>query len=203
MEFLALDVETANADMASICQIGIARFEGGRIAGEWKSYINPQCRFDGIYIAIHGIDTGVVANAPTFAQAVSDIESALNGRIVVTHTAFDRVAIHQAGAKCKSIPPTCTWLDSAQVVRRAWPEFSKKGYGLQNVCDSIGYKFQAHDALEDAKAAGNIVLAAIARTGLRRLPFLNFERSQIASPSSYRSISTVQPSSLSVTRWTP
>ena len=41
-----------------------------------------------------------------------------------------------------------------------------RGYGLASVCASIGYKFQHHDALEDAKAAGNILLAAMAQTGL-------------------------------------
>jgi DNA polymerase-3 subunit epsilon len=52
------------------------------------------------------------------------------------------------------------------VARRAWKQFSKSGYGLQNVCEMIGYKFQHHDALEDAKAAGNILIAAMAQTGL-------------------------------------
>jgi DNA polymerase-3 subunit epsilon len=42
MEFIAIDVETANADMASICQIGIARFKGGALAEEWKTYVDPQ-----------------------------------------------------------------------------------------------------------------------------------------------------------------
>jgi hypothetical protein len=41
MEFVAIDVETANADMASICQIGIAQFKGGTLAQEWKTYVDP------------------------------------------------------------------------------------------------------------------------------------------------------------------
>ena len=96
----------------------------------------------------------------------STVARALNGQIVVTHTAFDKISIYQAGRKCNSSPLTCTWLDSACVVRRAWKEFSRSGYGLANVCESIGYTFQHHDALEDAKAAGNILLAAMAHTGL-------------------------------------
>ena len=34
MEFVALDVETANPDMASICQIGVARFADGMLVGQ-------------------------------------------------------------------------------------------------------------------------------------------------------------------------
>jgi DNA polymerase-3 subunit epsilon len=166
MEFVALDVETANADMASICQIGIARFAKGLLVGEWKTYVDPQDHFDMMNISIHGIDESVVAGAPTFDKISDAIGNALGGRVVVAHTTFDKVAIYRAGAKCNAAPLSCTWLDSACVVRRAWPEFSRSGYGLQNVCESIGYKFKPHDALEDAKAAGNIMLAAMAHTGL-------------------------------------
>ena len=56
MKFVAIDVETANADMASICQIGIARCEGGVITDEWTSYVDPEDYFDGVNVSIHGID---------------------------------------------------------------------------------------------------------------------------------------------------
>ena len=36
MEFVALDVETANADMSSICQIGLVHFVDGCLKEEWK-----------------------------------------------------------------------------------------------------------------------------------------------------------------------
>jgi len=42
MEFVAIDVETANADMASICQIGIATFENAVLKNEWKTYVDPE-----------------------------------------------------------------------------------------------------------------------------------------------------------------
>jgi len=35
MQFVAIDVEIANSDMGSICQIGLARFIDGRITEEW------------------------------------------------------------------------------------------------------------------------------------------------------------------------
>lgn len=166
MEFVAIDVETANADMASICQIGIARFVNGRLTDEWKTYVDPQGNFEEVNISIHGIDESVVAGAPTFDKISDRIGSALDGRVVVAHTTFDKVAIYRARVKCQAAPPSCKWLDSACVVRRAWPEFSSKGYGLKNICESIGYKFKPHDALEDAKAVGNVLLAAMAHTGL-------------------------------------
>jgi DNA polymerase-3 subunit epsilon len=113
MEFVAIDVETANADMASICQIGIAKFKDGTLAEEWKTYVDPQDHFDGMNVSIHGIDEDAVAGAPTFAMLADTLISKLSGRIIVTHTAFDRVALHRAATKYKIAPLTCTWLDTA------------------------------------------------------------------------------------------
>ena len=52
------------------------------------------------------------------------------------------------------------------MVRRTWPDFSKRGYGLANVAETLGIKYKAHDALEDARCAGEILKRAIAETGL-------------------------------------
>jgi inhibitor of KinA sporulation pathway (predicted exonuclease) len=136
------------------CQIGIAQFKDGALADEWKTHVDPQDHFDTTNVSIHGIDEDVVAGSPTFAKLADTLISRLSGRIIVTHTAFDRVAVLQASTKHNVPPFSCTWLDTACVARRAWSEFSRRGYGLANICASIGYNFQHHDALEDAKAAG-------------------------------------------------
>ena len=59
------------------------------------------------------------------------------------------------------------------MARRTWEEFAWRGYGLANVCNKIGYEFKHHDALEDAKASGQVVLAAIEATGLDIESWLN------------------------------
>jgi DNA polymerase-3 subunit epsilon len=166
MDFVALDVETANADMASICQIGAARYANGALIDEWKTYVDPQDYFDGMNVTIHGIHESTVAGAPTFPEVSDLLRRWLSNAVVVTHTHFDRTALHQAAAKYGLAMPSCTWLDSARVARRAWIEFADRGYGLANVCRTIGYEFRHHDALEDAKAAGTVVLAALQKTGL-------------------------------------
>ena len=166
MKFVAVDVETANADMASICSIGAAIYENDRLVSEWYSLINPQDFFDGLNISIHGIDESMVAESPTYGDLSGTIGQLLDDTVVVTHTHFDRVAMHQAARLWTVEPPRCTWLDSAMVARRAWAECARSGYGLANVCKRIGYEFQHHNALEDAKAAGQVLLAAMAATGL-------------------------------------
>ena len=166
MDFVAIDVETANSARASICQIGLARFSNGLVVEEWKSYVNPLEHFDPINVAIHGIEASDVAGSPTFAELAEQLRVHLSDRVVVSHTAFDRGALVRAAAKHNVTLPQCTWLDSSRVARRAWEEFQECGYGLKNVCTSIGYSFDHHDALEDAKAAGAVLVAAGKHTGL-------------------------------------
>jgi DNA polymerase-3 subunit epsilon len=103
MEFVAIDVETANADMAPICQIGIARFVNGILADEWKSYVDPMDDFDPMNVSIRGIDESTVEGAPTFGLLANSINDVLDGRVVVAHTAFDKVAIYQAGTSVLSL----------------------------------------------------------------------------------------------------
>ena len=65
-----------------------------------------------------------------------------------------------------AIQQACTWLDSARVARRKWAQFAYRGYCLASVCAVIGYEFGHHDALDDAKAAAQIILAAVEKTGI-------------------------------------
>ena len=99
MRFVAVDVETANANMASICSIGAATFEDGTLVSEWYSPVDPKDYFDGVNISVHGIRESDVRGAPTFRQLSQEIDKFLGGQVVVTHTHFDRVALHQAATR--------------------------------------------------------------------------------------------------------
>lgn len=164
--FLALDLETANADLASICSIGIATFKDGRMTDEWRSLVDPKDQFSAINKRIHGINEGMVNGCPTYAALADDLNRKLDDSVVVSHGSFDRAAISRAATRWSVSPPTCRWLNSQTVTRRAWPQFARRGYGLKSVSEHIGYEFKHHDALEDAKAAGQVVLAAMEKTGL-------------------------------------
>ena len=166
MDFVAIDVETANADMASICQIGVAIYSNNQLIKEWGSLVNPEDYFDYINIDIHGISEDDVKDAPTFPEIFNELKNNLNNTVCVSHTHFDRVSVGRAIEKYGLNEIETKWLDSARVARRAWEDFAWSGYGLANVCERIGYKFKHHDALEDAKASGQVILSAMEVTGL-------------------------------------
>ena len=172
MNFVALDVETSNPDMASICQIGLVKYSNGILKDEWESYIDPEDYFDDVNVYIHGINESKVRGAPKFPDIAEILNSYLNEHIVVCHTHFDRVAIHKATLRYKIQPIDCKWLDSARVARRTWKEFAWQGYNLKNICNTIGYDFNHHDALEDARATAQVLIAAINKSQLNLAEWL-------------------------------
>ena len=161
LTFSSIDVETANADRASICQIGIVRVQEGEIQEQWKTLINPEDWFDPYNIEIHGIDEAAVSGSPTLPEVREELRRRLRGSVLVSHTAFDRVAFERAMTKYDLEQLQVTWLDSARIARRAWPdEYGVRGWSLKNIAKDFDITFQHHDALEDARAAAEIVLRA-------------------------------------------
>lgn len=167
MRFAAIDVETANADLSSICQVGIAFFQNGVHTSSWSSLVDPEDEFDDFNVSIHGIDEQIVKGAPKWPAVAAKLRSLLADTVAACHTPFDRAATSLACDKYQLEQFDCRWLDTARVVRRAWPDkFDTTGYGLRNVARFLGIDFKHHDALEDARAAGEVLCRASAYAGL-------------------------------------
>lgn len=166
VDFVAIDVETANSDCSSICQIGIVQYKNGKLVEEWVTYLDPEDLFSPINTHIHGITDARIKNAPLLPDIANQVYYYLNDSIAVCHTHFDRTALNQAFEKYSLKPPNSNWLDSARVARRTWEQFAWSGYGLANICNKLGYEFKHHDALQDAKAAAHIIIKAIEESGI-------------------------------------
>ncbi|MEZ0191760.1 exonuclease domain-containing protein [Ralstonia solanacearum] len=166
MRFVALDVETANPDLSSICQIGLVVFENGSPFETWSVLVDPEDWFDDVNVSIHGIDERKVRGSPNYKTLASELHRRLQGQIVASHTTFDRSAVARASARHGTPVPSCSWLDTARVARRAWPDVAMRGYGLAPLAERFGIRFSHHDAAEDARAAGLILVRAMADTGL-------------------------------------
>lgn len=160
MNFVAIDVETANQDNSSICQIGLAIFKDGQLVDTWESLIDPETYFSYTNIGIHGITEDKVMGAPKFYQVYDELKRRMEDKFAVHHMPFDRVAINNVSTKYGLEHINTQWLDSAKIVRRTWTQFSKRGYGLKNISNHLGIRFMHHDALEDAIAAGKVAVEA-------------------------------------------
>lgn len=156
--FVALDFETADQGRDSACSIALVRVEGRQIVRREHHLIRPPRRTF-LFTSIHGISWSQVANAPTFAELWPELAACLIGaQFIAAHNAsFDagvmRACCDQAGLR----PPTQPFVCTVQVARQAWNLRPTK---LPDVCRHLGLPLQHHDALSDAEACANIVLAA-------------------------------------------
>lgn len=164
MTFFSLDVETANPDQSTICQVGIGVFENGKLTGSWKSYIDPQDYFHRRFMDIHGIRPEMVRRKPTFPDVYLRIRSMFENNIVVHHSPFDRIAFTKAFNKYGLQEFGMNWVDSVKVAQEAWQNL-EGGYNLANLAKYLDIEFRHHDALEDAIACGKIVLYACRKSG--------------------------------------
>ena len=164
--FVAVDVETANSNNHSICQIGLAMVADTGNIHTASFFVNPVERFDDFNVQLHGINNNAVCHAPIFEVVLRSLRPFLERHTLIQHSSFDKRAF-DAACKVNGIPNLRTnWLDSVIVARTAWPELKGNGgHGLANLKTHLNLEFNHHNAEEDARAAAEIVLLAEARSG--------------------------------------
>jgi len=166
--FIAIDVETANSWFGSICQIGAVEFVDGQVDREWESLIDPEDEFLDFNIGIHKITPDMVAGKPLFDTALEQIKRLAGDGLVTSYGHFDRSAFSQACDIRKLPRMNNNWLNIHPVVKRAWPEkYAEGGFRLNLVCKYLGIPLpRHHNAIDDARAAGLVLLKACESTGI-------------------------------------
>jgi DNA polymerase-3 subunit epsilon len=174
--FIALDVETACGDSASICQIGLACVDNRDQIHTWAAYVDPLMPFAPFNTELHGIDANTVKNAPTFTQIWADLLPVLIQQPLVQHSRFDEHAINEACKAHNLTKPRLTWHDSVVIARRAWPELKRNGgHGLASLKQHLNLEFKHHDAGEDARASAMVVLHAESKKAYAALERKSFQ----------------------------
>ena len=164
--FIALDVETANRNHSSICQLGLACVGSDGVIHKYSQLIDPEDYFEDMNVSIHGIDQGDVYGAPNFTTVLESLRPILERHVLVQHSNFDKQAMNAACSINNISNLRVQWMDSVVISRVAWPEFKGNGgHGLAHLKAALGLDFVHHDAGEDARAAAEVVLLAEKRTG--------------------------------------
>lgn len=173
LRFIAVDVETAGYDIASICQIGFAFVGFDSSIATYSAYIDPCMPFAAGNTRLHGIDAVTVKNAPKFVDVLPDLRPVLEAYPLIQHSRFDEKAFDAACQLADLQVLKSVWADSVAIARQAWPELrGNGGHGLANLKKVLGLQFKHHDAGEDARAAAEVVLKAEASMG-RTITMLN------------------------------
>lgn len=179
-DYCVVDVETANHSRHSICQIGVAVFAGGRMVDSWQSLVDPEEDFFYFNVAIHGIDAAMVAGAPNWAGVHPEVLRLLDNAVVASHTHFDRSALELACLR-RGLRPVAyrKWLDTCTLARAAFPELPN--HKLPTLAKCLGFAYKAHDALEDARVAGEVLALALARRGVTMTELIASPQQHIGS----------------------
>ncbi len=167
--YTVIDVELANLQPSSICQIAIQEVRNDQVIFEASSLINPKERFSPICIDIHGIEDPDVKNAPTFAQYWPIIKDHCLNTVLVAHNAiFDVSALNASLEKYHillddNLPYLCTMLLAKRLLPQRSAKSPKKelsdeervnyGFGLAALCNYYHIDMlKHHDAFSDVLA---------------------------------------------------
>ncbi|MEV9639156.1 exonuclease domain-containing protein [Mammaliicoccus sciuri] len=163
MDFITLDFETANASRDSVCAIGLVKYKDGNIVETLETLINPEDDFDYYNIEIHGITKEMVEDAPTFNEYYPRFCEFIENQIVLAHYAtFDMSVLRYACEKYLLNYPTFKYSCTYQLSKKLLP--NELNYKLKTLASKFNYDFEHHDALEDAKACGHILLRLFKET---------------------------------------
>lgn len=157
---LVIDVETANRNRRSLCQIAVITVMTDGSKERFGVYVDPREPFE--FTHIHGITAKQVAGSPTFQEVYAQIAEKVRGRIVVTHSDFDPQAF-RAACMHHGLPGLeCRWVDSVDLARAAWPHFPN--HKLKTLCQKLRIPLNHHDAVSDAYATAVMVDKALEQT---------------------------------------
>lgn len=162
--FVVFDLETTGTgQLCRIVEIALLLLTpAGEIEQEWSSVINPGVPIPNA--AVHGIDEGLAAQAPTFSAVAPTLAALLEGRVLVAHNLdrFDGPILRHHFWKASEASPELV-LDLGDGIDTMPNPFLSLG----KLCAAHGVTLSgddAHTALGDTRA-----LAALLRDGLPHL----------------------------------
>jgi DNA polymerase-3 subunit epsilon len=156
--FVAIDFETANPKPESACALGVVHCEGGRVVDRHVHLIRPPHRHF-TFTHIHGLTWINVADAPDFATVWVEIAERFAGiDFIAAHNArFDGAVLDACCRTYGLEPPEAPFVCTVRMSRAMW---SVKNADLASMARFLCIPLDHHEALSDATACAEIVLAA-------------------------------------------
>ncbi|MDD6259261.1 MAG: 3'-5' exonuclease [Erysipelotrichaceae bacterium] len=171
MKITAIDFETANRSMASVCSVGISTMQDGILGDSYYTLIKPEGnvnRFDPWNIRIHGIHPQDVKDAPEFTEIYKSLTDQFDNALVCAHNAkFDMTCLKQTCLNTGKPIPYITYFDTLELSRRAFPQMAH--HRLNDMCDYLNIELDHHNALSDSYGCLMIVKRLMEITGISSL----------------------------------
>ncbi len=158
--FAAIDFETANECLSSICSVGVVVVRDGIVEEKYYSLIQPEPNYYNYRnVMVHGINYEDTQNERVFPYVWREIEPLIDALPLVAHNKqFDERCLKSAyRTYCMDYPDyefLCTLAASRRVFGKALPN-----HKLNTVSLHCGYSLDNHhNALADAEACAAIAL---------------------------------------------
>lgn len=160
-DFAAIDFETANGYMCSVCSVGVVIVEDARIVDSYYHLIQPTPNFYTQWTTtVHGLTRQDTDDEPTFPDVWADIAPMIRHIPLVAHNkAFDENCLKAAFQAYEMEYPDYPFLCTLTGARRNIRKELLPNYQLQNVAHYCGYDLRNHhNALADAEACAQIAM---------------------------------------------
>lgn len=170
-DWVVIDFETASV-RGTPCQVAALRMRDGVEVDGFVTYVfQPVERFDGFNVNLHGITPEMVVAAPSWPVVRDQLVEFADGAPFVAHYApFDIGVVRDACDLCDLEWPRVRYTCTVSISRMVWPGLAS--YSLPLLCRDLEVpmdQHRHHEALYDARLAGEILRKAIAVKGARGL----------------------------------
>ncbi|MGH7564247.1 MAG: 3'-5' exonuclease, partial [Gemmatimonadota bacterium] len=157
---VVVDVETTGGRPPGdrITEIAAVRLQGGRVEAEWSSLVNPGRSIPWFVQRLTGIDAGLVASAPIFADVADDFLEFLGGATLVAHNVhFDWRFLNAELLRSRDGALVNSRLCTVRLARALLPNVRRRS--LDSLAWLFGITVEGrHRALGDARATARILL---------------------------------------------
>lgn len=162
--YVVLDVETTGGKAGTdrVIEIGAVKVQAGEVLDTFSTLLNPGRYIPSFITRLTGINSAMVADAPTFADIADKLAEFLQGAVFVAHNAkFDYGFIRAEFARLEQpfdMPQLCTVVN----MRRYYPGL--QSYSLGKLCEEFDINLNNHHrALADATATVELLKLINAR----------------------------------------
>lgn len=162
--FAAIDFETANGHLGSVCSVGVVIVEGGVVKDKFYSLIRPRPNFyTRQTIRVHGLTGKDTNEAPEFPEVWEKVRDRFEGMPLVAHNSiFDEGCLKSVFGAYGMLYPGYPFFCTYRLARKTFRGL--ENYQLHTVAAYCGYDLvNHHHALADAEACAHIMLSVLQR----------------------------------------
>ena len=159
--FAAIDFETANGELNSVCSVGVVIVQDGEITEKFYSLIRPTPNYYYYWnTVVHGLTRNDTDLAPIFPEVWKKIAPKIDGLPLVAHNSpFDEGCLKAVHRVYQMDYPDYEFYCTCRAARRKFKGVGLPNHKLDTVAAYCGFNLKNHHhALADAEAC-----AAIAR----------------------------------------